>query len=195
MSNPQDQPAREPGRGPTTTGNTAAGNTMATENTAAAQGTGTARGGDAPRQYVPRPAPGYDDAVSGASGRPGGTVGGLTIMAAVLMMLSGIWGFLEGLAAVIRGSFFVVLPHYAYSVSITGWGWIHLILGVVVFATGMAILLKDALWARITGVVLVSFSAIANFVFIPYQPVWSIVLIAIDLVVIWALLSPRREWS
>jgi len=116
-------------------------------------------------------------------------------MAAVLMMLSGIWGFLEGLAAVIRGSFFVVLPHYAYSVSITGWGWIHLILGVVVFATGLALFLKDALWARITGVVLVSFSAIANFIFIPYQPVWSIVLIAIDLAVIWALLSPRREWS
>jgi vacuolar-type H+-ATPase subunit I/STV1 len=189
MSNPQDQPAREQGRGVT-----AAGNTMATENTAAAQGTGTARGADATRQYVPRPAPGYDD-VSGAAGRPGGAVGGLTLMAAVLMMLSGIWGFLEGLAAVIRGSFFVVLPHYAYSVSITGWGWIHLILGVVVFATGMAILLKDALWARILGVVLVSFSAIANFVFIPYQPVWSIVLIAIDLAVIWALLSPRREWA
>jgi len=194
MSNPQDQPAREPGAAATAAGNTAAGNTMATENTAAAQGAGTARGADATRQYVPRPAPGYDD-VSGAAGRPGGAVGGLTLVAAVLMMLSGIWGFLEGLAAVIRGSFFVVLPHYAYSVSITGWGWIHLIIGVVVFGTGLAILLKDALWARITGVVLVSFSAIANFMFIPYQPVWSIVLIAIDLVVIWALLSPRREWA
>jgi len=53
-------------------------------------------------------------------------------------------------------------------------------------------LLRDALWARITGVVLVSFSAIANFMFIPYYPVWSIVLIAIDLFVMWALLSPRR---
>jgi hypothetical protein len=188
MSNPQDQPARDPGSGTAGTGNTT------TQNTAAAQGTGTARGAEASRQYVPRPAPGYDD-VEGASGRHEGTVGGLTIMAAVLMMLSGIWGFLEGLAAIIRGSFFVVLPHYAYSVSITGWGWIHLIIGVVVFITGLALFLRDALWARITGVVLVSFSAIANFMFIPYQPVWSIVLIAIDLVVIWALLSPRREWA
>jgi hypothetical protein len=189
MSNPQDQPAREPGRG-----STATGNTTAAENTAAAHGSGTARGAEATRQYVPRPAPGYDD-VSAARVHPEGAAGWLTILAAVLMMLSGIWDFLEGLAAIIRGSFFVVLPNYAYSVSATGWGWIHLIVGVVVFAAGLALLLKDALWARITGVVLVSFSAIANFMFIPYQPVWSIVVIAIDLVVIWALLSPRREWA
>jgi len=177
MSNPQDQPAREPGSGAAATGNTT-----------------PARPADAPRQYVPRPAPGYDD-MSYARGRPSGAVTGLTIMAGVLMMLSGIWGFLEGLAAVIRGSFFVVGRNYAYEISVTGWGWIHLILGVVVFAAGMALLLKDALWARITGVVLVSFSAIANFMYIPYYPVWSIVLIAIDLFVIWALLSPRREWA
>jgi hypothetical protein len=176
MSNPQDQPGRDPGRG------TAAG------------AAGTAQPSDAGRQYVPRPAPGYDDMSQGRA-RPSGTVIGLTIMAGVLMLLSGIWGFFEGLAAVIKGSFFVVGPNYAYNISATGWGWIHLIIGVLVFAAGMALLLRDALWARITGVVLASFSAIANFVFIPYYPVWSIVLIAIDLFVIWALLSPRREWA
>ena len=157
-------------------------------------GTGTARPSDAKgRQYVPRPAPGYDD-VSRAGKGPGGAVIGLTTLAAVLMMLSGVWGFLEGLAAIIRGGFFVVLPSYAYSTSPTSWGWIHLILGVLVFATGVA-LLGDALWARIAGIVLASFSAIANFLFIPYYPVWSIVLIAIDLLIIWALLAPRHDYA
>jgi hypothetical protein len=117
---------------------------------------------------------------------------GFTILAAVMMMLSGIWNFLEGLAAIIKGSFFIVLPNYTYNLSVTGWGWIHLILGAVVFAAGAA-LLTDKLWARITGVVLVSVSAIFNFLYIPYAPVWSIALIAIDAFVIWALLTPRRE--
>lgn len=144
------------------------------------------------QQYVPRQAPGYE--VSDSGRRPGGAVAGFTMAAAVLMMLSGVWSFLEGLAAIIRGGFFVVLPSYAYNASASSWGWIHLILGILVFAAGAA-LLTDALWARITGVVLASFSAIANFLFIPYYPVWSIVVIAIDLVIIWALLYPRREWA
>jgi hypothetical protein len=184
MSNTQDQPSRDPGRGATAPGSTA------TEGMA----TGGAHRADATRGYVPRPAPGYDD-VQGSHGRPGGAIGGFTVLAAVLMMLGGLWGFLEGLAAVIRGSFFVVLPNYAYSVSATTWGWIHLILGVLIGIAGLALLVKDSLWARITGIVLASFSTIANFMFIPYSPVWSIVVIAIDLVIIWALLTPRDNWA
>jgi hypothetical protein len=162
--------------------------------TAASQGQGPpqAQGGQQSQeahQYVPRQSSGYE---APAAGRPRGMVMGFTILAAVMMMLSGIWNFLEGLAAIIKGSFFIVLPNYTYNLSVTGWGWIHLILGAVVFAAGAA-LLTDKLWARITGVVLVSVSAIFNFLYIPYAPVWSIALIAIDAFVIWALLTPRRE--
>jgi hypothetical protein len=185
MSSTQDQPPRDPGRSGTAPGSTA---------TEGATGMGGAHRAEATRGYVPRPTPGYDD-VHGSHGRPSGAIGGLTVLAAVLMMLGGLWGFLEGLAAVIRGSFFVVLPNYAYSVSATSWGWIHLILGVLVAGAGLALLLKDSLWARITGIVLASFSTIANFMFIPYSPVWSIVVIAIDLAIIWALLTPRGNWA
>jgi hypothetical protein len=149
----------------------------------------TAPTGDTARQHVPRPAPHYEAAPGPG---PSAAVTGLTVGAAVLMMLSGAWNFLEGLAAVLRGSFFVVLPNYAYNISVVGWGWFHLILGVVVFAAGCA-LFTDAFWARVTGVVLVALSTIVNFIYIPYQPVWSIALIVIDLAVIWALLSPRRQ--
>jgi uncharacterized membrane protein HdeD (DUF308 family) len=114
--------------------------------------------------------------------------------AAVLMLLSGAWNFLEGLAAIIRGSFFVVLPNYAYNISVAGWGWFHLILGVVVFAAGCA-LFTDAAWARVTGVVLAAISTLVNFLYIPYSPVWSIAVIIIDLVIIWALVSPRRGYN
>lgn len=164
MSNTQD----EPGRG------------------APGRATAETPQGDTAQRHVPRQSPG-----PAAGTAPRGAVVGLTILAAVLMMVSGVWGFFEGLAAIIKGEFYVVLPNYVYSMSVTGWGWIHLILGAILFITG-ACLLADMLWARIVGVVIASLSAIANFLFIPYYPVWSIVLIAIDLFVIWALLTPRR---
>lgn len=183
MSDMNDQPAQQPRSG------TAAGRT-----TAAAQDTGArsdnAAAADATRGYVPRPAPGYDD-VNATYREPSGAAIGLTILAAVFMMVTGVIGFFEGLAALIRGSFFVTLPNYAFSLSATGWGVVHLILGALLFIAGAA-LLADQTWARITGVILAAFMMVANFVYLPYYPVWAIVLIALNAFVIWALLTPRH---
>jgi hypothetical protein len=159
-------------------------------------GTGTAAGapsgqaGDAGRAYVPRPAPGYDDSavVVGSSV----AVFGFTALAGVLMMLSGVASFLEGLAAIIKSHYFVTLPNYAYNISGSGWGWTHLIAGIIVFLAGICLFL-DMLWARVTGIILASLSLVMNLLYIPYFPVWSIVVIAIDGFVIWALLAPRRR--
>jgi hypothetical protein len=159
--------------------------------TGTASGTTGAGQADAARGYVPRPAPGYDDVRYESQG-PSGFALGMTLVAAVFMMIGGLFDFFEGLAALIRGQFFVVLPNYAFSVSVTGWGWLHLITGIVVFATGAA-LLTDHLWARIAGVVIASLSAVMNFVMLPYQPVWAVVVIALDIFIVWALLSPRRH--
>lgn len=175
MSDIQDQPGGTGGPG------TAAG--TAPGSAAGAPGT---RGG-----YVPRPAPGYDDVQSEKEG-PSGLAMGLTLVAAVFMMIGGLLDFFEGLAALIRGQFFVVLPNYAFSVSVRGWGWLHLITGAVVFVVGAA-LLTDRLWARIAGVVVASLSAIMNFVMLPYYPVWGFIIIALDVFIVWALLSPRRH--
>lgn len=152
------------------------------------QGSGA---GQAAGQYVPRPAPDYDDAaVPGA--RPSGAVIGWTLFAAIVMMASGVGDFLVGLAAVIRGSFFVQMPNYAFNMSVRGWGWINLVLGIVVFLAGAG-LLSGRLWARAVGVALAVCSLIANFIYIPFSPVWSIVVIALDVFVIWALTAPRQR--
>ena len=108
------------------------------------------------------------------------------------MMVTGVFGFFEGLAAVIRGSFFVVLPNYAFNFSATSWGVVHLILGALVFLAG-ASLFTGHMWARIVGVVLAAAMMVANFVYLPYYPVWAIVLIALNAFVIWALLAPRSR--
>jgi hypothetical protein len=188
MSDMNDQPAQQPRSG------TAAGRTTAAAQDASRSDTGarpdTAATGDTARGYVPRPAPGYDD-VNATYREPSGAAIGLTILAAVFMMVTGVLGFFEGLAAVIRGTFFVTLPNYAFSLSATSWGVVHLILGALLFIAGAA-LLADQTWARITGVVLAAFMMVANFVYLPYYPVWAIVLIALNAFVIWALLTPRH---
>lgn len=172
MSDIQDQPS----------GGAAQGTTAAS----GAPTSSTAAGG-----YVPRPAPGYDDVRYEREG-PSGLALGLTLMAAAFLMISGVFDFFSGLAALLRGSFFVTLPHYAFSISVTGWGWLHLIMGAVVFVVGAA-LLTDHLWARIGGVVIAGCSAVMNFVMLPYYPVWAFVVIALDILVIWALLTPRNR--
>jgi hypothetical protein len=189
----QDQPPRDTGMG--TSPGAAPGATARPGETARAGETATpgatARPGETARPYVPRPSPGYDDTAYVEPG-PKGLAKGFTLFAAIMLMLSGIWNIFEGVAGIIGGSYFIVLPTYAFSLSTTGFGLWHLVLGAAVLAAG-AYLLMDVLWARVVGVVLAGISAISNFLYIPYYPVWSIVVIAIDVFVIWALLAPRRR--
>lgn len=117
---------------------------------------------------------------------------GFTYFAATIMVLVGVWGFFEGLAAVIKHQFYVVTANYAYSINVSAWGWIHLILGVLVAIAGVCLFLGQA-WARVVGIILASLSAVANFLFIPYYPFWSILVIALDVFVIWALLARTPE--
>jgi hypothetical protein len=120
-------------------------------------------------------------------GADGGNSGS-TVLAATLMMLGGLWGFFEGLVGILHQSFFTNQANYTFQWSVHSWGWLHLILGIVVFAAGACVLLGQP-WAKALGIVLAVFSGIANFIFLPYYPVWAIVLIAIDIFVVWALAS------
>jgi hypothetical protein len=119
---------------------------------------------------------------------PSGAQAGFTVMAAVLMMLGGLWSFFEGLVAIVRQSFYTTLPNYTFQFNVHGWGWVHLALGVLLFAAGACVLLGQT-WARALGIVLAVFSGIANFLFLPYYPVWAIIVMAIDVAIIWALAS------
>jgi succinate-acetate transporter protein len=117
---------------------------------------------------------------------------GWTAAAAVLMIFGGIMAVFAGIAAIAEDDVFIATPNFSYEFSLTGWGWLHLILGIVVALAGFA-LLSGAVWARAVGIVLAGLSMVANFAWLPYAPVWSIVLIVVDGFVIWALCAPRRE--
>jgi hypothetical protein len=117
-------------------------------------------------------------------------IGG-TVFAAAMLLLLGIWQIFLGIAAIARGSFFVAADDYLYQFNVTTWGWIHLILGIVAVVTGF-FLFSGAAWARGVGIALAVLSAIANFFFLPYYPIWSLAIIALDVFIIWALATVRR---
>jgi hypothetical protein len=122
-----------------------------------------------------------------------GAVVGFTGLGGTLMVLGGLWGVIVGIVALSSSHVYVhsVSSGYTYSWTLHGWGWIELILGIVVFAAGVCVFLGMP-WARYVGAFLAVLSAIGNFIFIPYTPVWSIILIVLDAFIIWALLAPRR---
>ncbi|WP_327070912.1 hypothetical protein OG500_35335 [Kitasatospora sp. NBC_01250] len=130
---------------------------------------------------------------SNTSGAPRGAVTtrrpfatGWTFFAAAMMVFGGAMSVFEGIAAIAKDDLVVVTRHYSYSFNTTGWGWVHLILGVLVVIAGVA-LFSGAVWARVVGVLLAGLAMVANFLWLPYYPFWAIVLIAIDIFVIWAL--------
>ncbi|MEU2761417.1 hypothetical protein [Streptomyces sp. NPDC007094] len=165
------------------------------------------RGADASRAADPSgfgpgpvPAPGQGDAPWQRGDGPAGRapapdpdslwVTGGVLFAGLLMLCQGAVAALEGIAALADGDVYGDVGAYAYRFSLTGWGWIHLVLGVCVAVTGAGVL-KGASWARVTGIAFASLNLVAYFLFLPYAPLWSVIVIALDIFVIWALAAYR----
>ncbi len=119
---------------------------------------------------------------------------GFITFAGVLMIMVGGFQALVGLVAVLQDDFYVMTKNYVFDIDPTAWGWIHLIMGIVVVLAGFAILAGQT-WGRVVGVVLALVSAITNFAFIPYYPFWSMLIIALDVFVIWALVAHGRDYE
>jgi hypothetical protein len=119
---------------------------------------------------------------------------GWTIFAAVMMILNGVWNVIAGLVALLQGEFYLVGREYIFEFNVTAWGWIHLILGVVMFLAGSA-LFRAAAWARTVGVILAVISGIAAFAWLPQYPLWGIVMVASAVFVIWALTAHGEDIS
>ncbi len=117
--------------------------------------------------------------------------GGL-IFGASMMVLIGIVEALQGVAAIVNDQFFVVTANYAYKFDVSTWGWIHLGLGLAVAAAGVYLFRGDT-WSRLVAVILAGLSGIANFLYIPYYSWWSLLIIALDIFVIWAVITTRGE--
>jgi hypothetical protein len=117
---------------------------------------------------------------------------GLTMFAAVMLFLSGILDIFRGIMAIADDDIYVNTPNYVFKFDLTAWGWIHLALGALAVIVSIG-LFSAATWARVLGVGISALLIVANFLSIPYYPVWSLTLIALYAFTIWALCVVRRD--
>lgn len=108
------------------------------------------------------------------------------MFAAVTMIIVGALQAINGLVALLNDEFYVNVQDYTFKLDITQWGWIHVLLGLVLILAGIGIYSGNVL-ARSVGVIIASLSTVANFMSLPYYPVWSVIIIAINITLIWAL--------
>ncbi|MCX5556035.1 hypothetical protein [Streptomyces sp. NBC_00038] len=119
---------------------------------------------------------------------------GLTVFAAVMLMIAGVLDILRGVMAIAEDDVFVATRNYVFEFDLTSWGWIHLVLGALAVIVSFG-LFQASLWARVAGVAIAGLIIIANFLSLPYSPVWSIVMIAFSGFIIWALCVVRSDES
>ncbi|GGX72275.1 DUF7144 family membrane protein [Streptomyces anandii] len=117
---------------------------------------------------------------------------GLTAFAAVMLMIAGVLDIFRGIMGIAQDDVFVSTRNYVFQFDLTGWGWIHLILGVLAVIVSLG-LFQGAMWARVAGVTIAGLIILANFLSLPYYPVWSVVMIAFSGFIIWALCVMRPD--
>jgi hypothetical protein len=117
----------------------------------------------------------------------GALAAGIGVMfAATLMIVGGIMQVFQGISAIANNEIFVDLPNYVVTVDVSTWGWIHLVFGILVVLAGMS-LFSGSRAAAIFALALAVISAVGNFGFVPYYPVWALFIIAVDVFIIWAI--------
>lgn len=129
-----------------------------------------------------------DSATQRNNGPSDWALGGV-VFAAAVMVLVGLFQVGAGLVALLNDEFYVIAPNYTYDIDVTAWGWVHLVIGVIVFFGGIGLFSRKP-WAGMLAIFLALLSAFANFFFIPYYPFWALVIIALDVWVIWSISRP-----
>lgn len=117
---------------------------------------------------------------------------GWVVFAAVLMVVAGgIWA-IQGLIAVFNDNLVIFGTEGAILLDVTGWGWIHIILGALLVLAGILVL-RGNLFGRMIAVILAVLSIIVNFIWLPVYPVWAIVIITLDVFILYAVIVHGRE--
>ena len=118
---------------------------------------------------------------------------GWIMFAAIFMMIVGALNAIQGLAALFRDeAYWVTLGGAVVTFDVTTWGWIHLIFGILLVGIGV-LLMKGSTFARVIGIILVALNLIAQFSWTTLYPFWSLIAIAVDVLIIYALVVHGRE--
>ena len=112
---------------------------------------------------------------------------GLVVFGGAMMLMMGGFQVIEGIVALFRDEYYLVTRDgMLLTFDFTTWGWIHLVIGLVAVGAGFGVLMGQ-MWGRVLGILIAVVSALANIVFLPAYPIWSTIVITIDVLVIYAL--------
>jgi hypothetical protein len=111
---------------------------------------------------------------------------GWVYFASFLLILGGVFQVIMGFTALLNDQFYVLTAHNLIAFDITTWGWLHLLLGLLMVIVGIS-LFAGRMWARVTAIILASLNFIGQFAFIGVYPWWSIISMVLDVLVIYAL--------
>jgi hypothetical protein len=115
------------------------------------------------------------------------------VFGGMMLILIGIFHVVQGIVALVNDDYYLVTKDgLVLNLDFTTWGWTHLVLGVLLGLVGVG-LLAGSTAARVAGVVLAVLSAVVNLVFIPAYPAWSVMVIALDVIVIYSIVVHGRE--
>lgn len=135
------------------------------------------------------------DRTRSASGDRGGGWYGWVVFASVMMLMLGIFHAMAGLVAIFEDDYFVVTSNkLVVSADYTTWGWVHLVLGILLGVAGAA-LLAGQTWGRVVAVIVAVTSAVVNLAFLSAYPLWSAIMIAVDVMVIYAVTADRASYD
>jgi hypothetical protein len=148
-------------------------------------------GSASPRETAPPAEPGIASSVPAESAITGWV--GWVFFAGAMLLMTGVFQAIDGLVALLKDKLYVVRPNgLVVNVDYAAWGWTHLLIGVLLVLVGFAVMAGQT-WAQLAAIVLAVLSAIVNFAFIPAYPAWSLLIITLDVVVIYALAAHGDE--
>ena len=117
--------------------------------------------------------------------------------AGVMMVVIGGFGVIEGFVALLMPNYFVTAGGAVLALNLAAWGWLHIIIAALVLATGFSLLGNAPGWARTVGIGLVAINMIVQLAWLPAYPIWGIVALALDVLVLYALVATwgqRADW-
>jgi hypothetical protein len=123
--------------------------------------------------------------------RPSAWVGWIAL-ATALMGLSGAFNIVTGLVAVFSDTVYVDTVHSSVVLDVTGWGWVHIVWGLVIILTAVS-LAKGRPWARIVAVLVVGFNTLTQLLEMPSYPLYSLMIITVDVLILWAIVLHGGE--
>jgi uncharacterized membrane protein YphA (DoxX/SURF4 family) len=117
---------------------------------------------------------------------------GPIVFAGGMLVIAGLMQVFIGITALVHDKIYDGTPQYLFALDLTVWGWAQLLTGILSVAAGFAAL-RGLTWARIVGIGLAGLSMVVQFLFTPHYPIWSLLVIAVDVVIIWALATYHRD--